>query len=57
LVNVVHSKSSFVKVFELAKITYIYWPNECTPKPLFQPLFELARITYIYWPIKCISKH
>jgi hypothetical protein len=37
-------------------ITYIYWPIECVPKPLFGWLFELAKITYIYWPIECIPK-
>jgi hypothetical protein len=35
-------------VFEVAKITYIYWPIECTPKPSFVEVFEVAKITYIY---------
>jgi hypothetical protein len=43
-------------VLEVARITYIYWPNECIPKFLFWPLFKLARIMYIYWPIECTSK-
>jgi hypothetical protein len=43
-------------LFELARITYIYWPIECTPKPSFELLFELARITYIYWPIDYTPK-
>jgi hypothetical protein len=43
-------------LFELARIVYIYWPIECTPKPSFEGLFELARIVYIYWPIECIPK-
>jgi hypothetical protein len=43
-------------VFEVARITYIYWTIECTPKPSFEPLLELARITYIYWAIECTPK-
>jgi hypothetical protein len=43
-------------VFEVAKITYIYWPIECTPKPSFGGVFQLAIITYIYWPIECTPK-
>jgi hypothetical protein len=43
-------------VFELAKITYIYWPVDYTPKPSFGIVFKLARTTYIYWPIKCTPK-
>jgi hypothetical protein len=43
-------------VFELARITSIYWPIECTPKPSFVGVFELARIIYIYWPIECTPK-
>jgi hypothetical protein len=43
-------------VFEVARITYIYWVIECTPKPSFETMFELARITYIYWAIDCTSK-
>jgi hypothetical protein len=43
-------------VFEFARITYIYWLIECTPKLSFERLFELARIIYIYWPIECTSK-
>jgi hypothetical protein len=27
-----HSKASFVEMFELAKITYIYWGIECISK-------------------------
>jgi hypothetical protein len=43
-------------VFELARITYIYWAIECTPKFRFEVLFELERITYIYWAIECTPK-
>jgi hypothetical protein len=43
-------------VLGLAKITYIYWPFACTPKPSFESLFEVATITYIYWPITCTPK-
>jgi hypothetical protein len=43
-------------MLELAKMTYIYWPIECTPEPSFELLFQLARITYIYWPIECTPK-
>jgi hypothetical protein len=43
-------------LFELAIITYIYWPIEYIPKPSFVGVFKLARITYIYWPIECIPK-
>jgi hypothetical protein len=43
-------------VFKLARITYIYWPNACTPKPSFVGVFKLARITYIYWPNACTPK-
>jgi len=43
-------------VFENVKITYIYWPIENTPKPLFMGVFEVARITFIYWPIECTPK-
>ncbi len=49
-------KPWFVGVFKVARITYIYWPIECTPKPSFEPLFELGRITYIYWPMECTIK-
>jgi hypothetical protein len=37
-----------MKLFELAKITYIYWPIEYTPKPSFARVFEVGIITYIY---------
>jgi hypothetical protein len=40
--------SSFFKMLELTRITYIYWPIECTPKPSFVGMFKGARITYIY---------
>jgi hypothetical protein len=43
-------------VFKLAKITYIYWPIECNPKPSFVMVCELAKITYILSPIECIPK-
>jgi hypothetical protein len=43
-------------VFELARITYINWAIECTPKPSFVGMFELERITYIYWAIECTPK-
>jgi hypothetical protein len=43
-------------VFEVARITCIYWAIECTPKPLFVRVFQLARITYIYWAIECTPK-
>jgi hypothetical protein len=43
-------------LFELSRITYIYWPIRCTPKLWFEQLFELARITYIYWAIEYTPK-
>jgi hypothetical protein len=43
-------------LFKLARITYIYWPSECIPKPFFVGVFELARIAYIYWPIESTPK-
>jgi len=43
-------------VFEVQKITYIYWPIEYTPKPSFEQLFEVATITYMYWLIECTPK-
>jgi hypothetical protein len=43
-------------LFKLAKITYIYWAINYTPKPSFEQLFKLARITYIYWAIQCTPK-
>jgi hypothetical protein len=43
-------------VFQLARITYIYWTIDYTPKPSFVKLFEVARITYMYWPIECTPK-
>jgi hypothetical protein len=43
-------------VFEVTRITYIYWAIEYTPKPSFVRVFDLARITYIYWPIECTPK-
>jgi hypothetical protein len=45
-----------VGVFELARITYIYWPIECTPKSSFGEVFEVTKITCIYWPIECTPK-
>jgi hypothetical protein len=33
-------------MFEVARITYIYWPIECTTKPSFVMVLEVARITY-----------
>jgi hypothetical protein len=29
-------------VFEVARITYIYWAIECTQKASFETMFELA---------------
>jgi hypothetical protein len=46
----------FVGVFKVARITYIYWPINCTEKISFMGVFEIARNTYIYWPIECTSK-
>jgi hypothetical protein len=43
-------------MFELARITYVYWATECTPKPSFVGVFELAKLTYIYWAIECTPK-
>jgi hypothetical protein len=43
-------------VLELKRITYMYWPIKCTPRPLFGGLFEVAKITYIYWPIEYTPK-
>jgi hypothetical protein len=43
-------------VFEVARITYVYWAIECITKPSFEGVFELARLTYIYWAIKCTPK-
>jgi hypothetical protein len=43
-------------MFELAGITYIYWPIECTSKTEFAQLFETTIIIYIYWPIECTPK-
>jgi hypothetical protein len=43
-------------VFKVAIITYVYWPNECTPKPSFEWLFKFVRITYIYWLIDFITR-
>jgi hypothetical protein len=43
-------------VFEIARISYIYWAIECTPKPSFEQLFKVARITFIYWAIECTPK-
>jgi len=43
-------------LFELARITYIYWLVACTPKPSFGGVFKLARIIYIYWLIACTPK-
>jgi hypothetical protein len=47
---------SFVKVHELARIIYIYWPIEYIPKALFDKVFKLAKIIYIYWPIEFTLK-
>jgi hypothetical protein len=43
-------------VFELARITYIYWAIECDLKLSFVRVFKLAIITYSYWPIECNPK-
>jgi hypothetical protein len=43
-------------MLEVARITYVYWAIECTPKPSFVGVFELARLTYIYWAIECTPK-
>jgi hypothetical protein len=45
-----------VGVFDLARITYIYWTIECTPKPSFGGVSRVARITYMYWSIECTPK-
>jgi hypothetical protein len=45
-----------VGMFQVARITYIYWLIECTPKPWFVSMFKLIKITYIYWPIECTPK-
>jgi len=49
-------KTSFEQLFELARITDIYWAIECIVKVAFEQLFELARITYVYWSIECTPK-
>jgi hypothetical protein len=43
-------------LFELARITYIYWAIDCTPIPSFVGLFKLAKITYIFEAIECTPK-
>jgi hypothetical protein len=35
-------------VFMVVRITCMYWPIECTPKPWFVKLFEVVRIAYMY---------
>jgi hypothetical protein len=37
----------FEPFLEVARITHIYWPIECTPKPSFKSLLEVVRITHI----------
>jgi len=43
-------------VFQLEKITFIYWLIECTPKVLFVRVFQFQKIIFIYWPIECTPK-
>jgi hypothetical protein len=43
-------------VFQLEKITFIYWPIECISKAWFVSVFQLERTNFIYWPIECTSK-
>jgi hypothetical protein len=39
-----------VKEFKLAKIIYVYWKNECTPKAWFVWVFILQELhTSIWW--------
>jgi hypothetical protein len=47
LVNCMHSKTFICGVFKVAKITCVYWPITCTPKPSIMHVFEVPRITYI----------
>jgi hypothetical protein len=41
---------------EVGRITFIYWPIECTPKALFVIGLQLGKTTFIYWPIVCTPK-
>jgi hypothetical protein len=41
-------KPTFVKLSGLARIIYIYWPIDHTPKPSFEMVFKVGKITYIY---------
>jgi hypothetical protein len=43
-------------LFELERITFIYWTIECTPKVGFIMVFQLEGTTFIYWPIEYTSK-
>jgi hypothetical protein len=43
-------------VFQVGKITFIYWSIECTPKASFEWVVQLERTTFIYWPIECTPR-
>jgi hypothetical protein len=43
-------------VFELERVTFIYWPIECTLRAWFVRVFEFERIPFIYWLIECIPR-
>jgi hypothetical protein len=44
-----------VRVFQLEKTTFIYWPIEHNPKAWFVRVFQLERITFIYCPTECTT--
>jgi hypothetical protein len=46
----------FIWVFQLERITFIYWPIECTLRVLFVGVFQLEKTTFIYWAIECTPK-
>jgi hypothetical protein len=48
--------ASFVRVFELERITFIYGPIECILRPCFVRVLKLEGTTFIYWPIECTLK-
>jgi len=49
-------KPWFEILFEVARITYVYWAIECTSKLWFEVLFKLVRIADMYWAIECTPK-
>ncbi len=49
-------KPWFEILFEVARITYVYWAIECTSKLWFEVLFKLVRIVNMYWAIECTPK-